>query len=104
MLLHDKMGFRGKLEIILRDQYGNIKDYQVIHNLFTEVGDAFVADQISSAPDEVPMSHMAIGTGATGTAASTTLTTEIARVALTSFAQGTGANDNDVTFTALFPA
>jgi hypothetical protein len=49
---------------------------------------------------------MAIGSGAAGGASATTLTTEEARVGLTggAGAQGPGGNDNDVIWTATFPA
>ena len=90
---------KGKVEIILRDKDGGIKDYQLIHNTFTEVGDAHVADQLSGQL-EGPMTHMADGTGTGGGSTSTTLVSELSRVALTSTAQGTGANDNDVTYSA----
>lgn len=96
--------FTGRVEITLLDQYGRVKDYEVIHNVVTNAGDAHIADQMSSSPDEVVMSHMEVGTGTGGGASSTTLVTALSRVALDSFAQGTGANDNDVTYSATWGA
>ena len=68
--------------------------------MLTTVGKAFLADQITQAGDS-PMSHMAVGTGATAEAlGDTTLQTEAGRVALTS-KTSTG---NVANFVATFPA
>ena len=68
-----------------------------------EVGDAFLAELLSGGAPTL-MSHTAIGTGSGGTAASTTLVSEISRVALDSTTQGIRADDNDVIYVTTFPA
>lgn len=72
-------------------------------NLITELGDALIASRMSNASTAAP-THMAIGSGTGRTAASTTMASETARVALTSTTQGTGGNDNVVTYVCTFDA
>lgn len=76
-----------------------------IPNTITVLGDEMVADKMSGGSPTLP-SHIAVGTGtpSPNTSAATALGTELARVALDSTAQGTGADDNDVIWTATFPA
>ena len=71
-----------------------------VPNLVVNVGKQHVAERIIN-DSEVKMSHMAIGSGLTVSAASnTTLVTELARVALvTSIRSGT-----NITYTAIFGA
>ena len=84
---------------VMRDMSGKITELREFDNVFTDAGDAHVADQMASAPDEGAMSHMAIGTDSTTlTAGDTTLGGELDRNALTSFAQGAGADDNKVVY------
>ncbi len=64
---------------------GKLKDSREVHNLVVTAGKNHIADQLSSAPGQSAMSHMAIGTGASAPAAGdTALGTEIDRNALTS--------------------
>jgi len=49
----------------LRDENGLVKELREFDNVFTDVGDAHVADQMESSPDEAPMSDMAVGTSTT---------------------------------------
>ena len=89
----------GNLKAELRDAFGILKQVRELDNVFTDAGDAHVADQMASSQDESAMSHMGIGTSAvTLTAGDTTLGGETDRNALTSFVQGTGANDNKVIY------
>jgi hypothetical protein len=89
----------GNLKVALRDEFGNLKALRELDNVFTDAGDAHVADQMQSTPAEAAMSHMAVGTVTTTlTAGDTTLGGETDRNALTSFVQGTGANDNKVVY------
>jgi hypothetical protein len=76
-----------------------------IGNTITVLGDEMVADKMSGGSPTLP-SHMAVGTGtpSPNSSAATALGTELARVALDSTSQGTGADDNDVIWTATFPA
>lgn len=89
----------GNLKLTLKDAFGNVREMRELDNVFTDAGDAHVADQLASSPDEDAMSHMAVGTVTTTlTAGDTTLGGEEDRNALTSFTQGTGANDNKVVY------
>lgn len=69
---------------------GELKEEQLLHNIVTNAGKDAIAQRIKGTTPAIP-SHMAVGTGAGGTAASTTLTTEIA-ASRTAFTGGiTGA-------------
>jgi hypothetical protein len=90
---------KGTLLVQLFSQDGKLKEERKITNLMTNAGEAHIADQLSSAPDESALSHMAIGTGTTDpTSAQTALVNEIDRNALTSRTQGAGGDDNDVIY------
>jgi hypothetical protein len=99
----DNLYAKGSIKFRLIKPNGDFVEF-AIPNTITQLGDALVADAMSDRGVALP-THMAVGT-ATGskTAASTTLQTELARVALDSTAQGTGGDDNDVTWIATFPA
>lgn len=102
--LYDHFGLRGKLEFIFRNIVtGEVRRY-FEENVFTEVGDAYVADQLSDG-GLAQMSHMEIGTGTGGGSTSTTLVLPLSRVTLDGApTQGGGANDNDVIYSANYPA
>ena len=90
----------GKLDIILKDSDGNIKQELHVPNLVVKVGKNFIASRMvgTSSP---AMSHMAIGTNTTAPeSANTSLGKEIARVALDSAT----AAANTVSYSATFPA
>ena len=90
----------GKLDIILKDSDGNIKQELHVPNLVVTVGKNFIASRMVGTTSPV-MSHMAIGTNATApVSANTTLGTEVARVALSSAT----ATANTVSYSATFPA
>lgn len=74
------------MHLILRDEYGNIKEERKLHNTVTTAGKAGAADQQIASPTLGKITHMAIGTGTGGT---TTLTTELDRNALTSKTRAT---------------
>lgn len=102
-LINDPLSIKGKVTLKLFDADGNIKEMQTA-NTITDLGNALVADAMSSRAIAL-ISHMAVGTGdGSKTHASTTLTTEIARVALDSTTLGTGSSDNKVTYVATFAA
>lgn len=83
----------------LRGEDGLIKELREFDNVFTDVGDAHVADQMASTPGESAMSDMAVGTVTTTlTAGDTQLGGELDRNTLTSFTQGAGADDNKVVY------
>jgi len=99
-MLKDTVKTIGKLDIVLTDENGAIKESFTVPNLVVQTGRNFIAHRMTSASNTT-MSHMAIGTTNTAaTLADTTLGTETARVSLTS---GTTAA-NVVTYVATFNA
>ena len=89
----------GSLKLALRDEFGCLKALREIDNVFTDLGDAHVADQMESSPGEAVMGYMAVGTVSTTlTAGDTDLGGETDRNALTSFLQGAGGDDNKVVY------
>jgi len=84
---------------VMRDAKGILKELREFDNVFTDVGDAHVADQMASIPGEVVMSDMAVGTVTTTlTSGDTQLGGELDRNTLTSFTQGASADDNKVVY------
>jgi len=80
----DSLGIKGEVKLVLRNAKGEIKETRV-SNLVVTAGKNHIADQLSSAPGQGAMSHMALGTGTGAPAAGdTALGTEIDRNALTS--------------------
>jgi hypothetical protein len=97
---HDTLKLKGELQIVVRDQQGEIKQSLNVPNLVVTAGKNYIASRIVTGATTV-MSHMAIGTSTTTPAvANTTLGTEAGRVILASFS----ASSNQVTATATFPA
>lgn len=99
-MIHDGLQLKGRLNIVVVDALGNIKDEREVDNLVVTTGKNFVASRMKDTTSSV-MSHMAIGTGSTAAAAGdTALGSESARVALTS----TTVSNNDVVYSATFSA
>jgi hypothetical protein len=99
-MLKEKPKATGTLEIVLRDQNGNVKDQRKVNNLVVDTGLAYIADRMADAAESA-MSHMAVGTGSTAAASGdTALETEAGRVALTSTTQ----TNEDVVYVATFSA
>ena len=93
------LNIMGHGRAILRDASGALKELREFDNVFTDVGDAHVADQMASTPGEAVISDMAAGTVTTTlTAGDTQLGGEDSRVTLTSFTQGAGGDDNKVVY------
>lgn len=90
----------GKVNIVLLDSAGNVKDKRDVNNLVVTAGLTLIAQRLLSAAEAVP-SHMAVGTGSTPPASGdTALETELTRVAFTS-ATNTA---NDIEFVGTFGA
>jgi len=90
----------GRLHVKLTDKDGRLLDECAVGNLVVNTGLYHIANRLAAA-DQAAMSHMAIGTGTTTPAAGdTALQTELDRNALDSKTQGSGANQNKVTYTA----
>jgi hypothetical protein len=101
----EHLTLKGSLNVILRDENGNIKDERFVDNLVVTAGLGYITERMVGT-GSVVMSHMAIGTGSTAPAAgNTALVTQNARVALTSTTRvlTTVANDS-VQYVASFPA
>ena len=101
--LEDRHSLRGVFHFKLIDEFGNLKQEVEVPNTVTELGDATVADAMSDRGVTLP-THIAVGTGAAGGAAATTLTNETHREALDSTTQGAAGDDNDVIWVGTFAA
>lgn len=96
--MNSNLKMTGKLNILLVDEYGNIKFEDTVDNLVVTVGLNFIASRAVGTASAV-MSHMGIGTGVTAPAVGqTALTTQLIRNALTS----STATNNQVTYSAIF--
>jgi hypothetical protein len=93
------MSLRGDVHFFLRNEAtGEVICDEWRRNLIVTVGKNHVADQLAD-QGEATMSHMAIGTGTTSAVVTdTALETELDRNALTSKTQGSGGNENKVTY------
>lgn len=104
----DKMIATGQLEILLVDANGRVKEHKNVKNTVTISGKKYIAsrmkDTVGGHTIAPQMSHMALGTGTSGT--DDNLQTEATatgnRIALT-VAGGT-VTDNQVLYTATFPS
>ena len=80
----DEITVTGRLNVILVDQMGIVKEEHDFDNLVVGAGKSYIASRMKDAT-ATAMSHMAIGTGTTAAAsAQTALVTEANRQALTS--------------------
>ena len=96
-----------RVRVLLLDSHGRIVDERWTTNFLTELGEAYVADRLSDRDHaDGAIDFMGIGTGSGQSRTSTTLATEVARVALDGGFpdQGSGGDDNDVIWQATFPA
>lgn len=82
--MNSKAKVTGIVNLVLRDQFGNIKSEQTVNNLVVNTGLAFIASRMRGTTPAV-MNRIAIGTGSnTPTATDTILQTELTRATLTS--------------------
>lgn len=100
----DNLLATGQLEIIVVDAKGEIKDQRNVKNTVTISGKKYIANRMKETGRVAEMSHMAIGTGTSGSDDNIQIESTATghRVALTT-AGGTVSN-NSVTYTATFPA
>lgn len=100
MNLQETMKITGKLNIVVRDELGTVKQTLDVPNLVVTTGKTYIASRMVGTSSTV-MNGMAIGTGtATPVVGDTGLGTEAGRVALSTFT----SSSNAVTATATFPA
>lgn len=100
-LIENVKGTKGILNIVLRDENGNVKENVTVPNLVVNTGLAYIASRMKDAT-ATAMSHMAVGAGTTNPAAGDTqLESQLgSRVALTS----TTVTANAVEYVATFGA
>lgn len=67
----ENLKFKGRLNIVLKDKDGNVKDSREVNNLVVNAGLAFIASRMVGT-DKDPMSHMALGSGSTAPTATDT--------------------------------
>jgi hypothetical protein len=101
----DTMKATGKVNVVLKDEHGNVKKDFTVNNLVVDDGLDFIAGRMKNTggghtiPTE--MSHMAIGTDNTATTSGdNALGVEVGRTALTS----STVTDNSIAYVATFPA
>lgn len=70
-MITENLRLKGRLNIVLRDEQGNIKDQREVDNLVVTSGLTFIASRMAGTAKAV-MSHMALGTGTTAAAAGQT--------------------------------
>jgi hypothetical protein len=93
----------GKLNIVLRDKHGNIKEELNVDNLVVTAGRNYIAARMTTTGAPTAMSHMAVGSTSTAAAVdNTALGNELGRVSLTT-SEGV-PNANTIVYTATFPA
>lgn len=98
MNLKEQLGITGKLTIIIRDRYNNIKKAFEVPNLVVTSGKQYIASRMAGSTATV-MSHMAIGSSAASpVAGDTSLGGELGRTTLTTFS----SSSNTITATANF--
>jgi len=70
-MIQESIKIRGDLNIVLKDENGNIKEQREEKNLVVNAGLAFITSRMTDAADSV-MSHMAVGSDSTAAAAGDT--------------------------------
>jgi len=83
-MIKDNFKAKGRLNIVVKDADGNVKDSREVDNLVVNTGLAYIASRMKDTTDTA-MTHMAVGTGTTAAAAGdTALGSESHREALDS--------------------
>jgi hypothetical protein len=100
----ESLKVKGRLNIVLRDKDGNVKDQREVNNLVVNTGLAYIISRMVGTSQAV-MSHMALGAGTTAAAAgqSDLVSTLGSREALDSTTIA-GANNNQVVYVSSFEA
>lgn len=70
-MILENMKAKGRLNIVLKDASGNVKDTRQVDNLVVNTGLAYIASRMKDAT-ATAMTHMAIGSGTTAAAAGDT--------------------------------
>lgn len=98
----ESLKVKGRLNIVLRDKDGNVKDEREIDNLVVSSGLAYIISRMVGTSKSV-MSHMGLGSGTTAAAAAQTDLVSLlgSREALDSTTIA-GANNNQVVYVSSF--
>jgi hypothetical protein len=70
-MIVENMKAKGRLNIVLKDKDGNIKDTREVDNLVVNTGLAYIASRMKDAT-ATAMTHMGLGSGSTAAAAGDT--------------------------------
>lgn len=70
-MIIENMKAKGRLNIVLKDQDGNVKDTREVDNLVVTAGLGYIASRMKDAT-ATAMTHMAVGSGTTAAAAGDT--------------------------------
>ena len=99
-MIIENMKAKGRLNIVVKDKDGNIKDTREVDNLVVNTGLAYIASRMKDTTDTA-MTHMAVGTGTSAAAAGdTALGSESHREALDS----TTVTSNAIAYVSSFEA
>ena len=99
-MIKDNFKAKGRLNIVVKDADGNVKDSREVDNLVVNTGLAYIASRMKDTTDTA-MTHMAVGTGTTAAAAGdTALGSESHREALDS----TTVTSNAIAYVSSFEA
>lgn len=103
-MINEKLKLSGELSIVLKDEFGNVKDTREVKNLVVNAGLAFIISRMVGTAKAV-MSHMALGAGTTAAAAAQTdlVTLLGSREALDSTTIS-GSNNEKVVYVSSFEA
>jgi hypothetical protein len=102
MFNKDKMKATGKVNVVVRDENGKVKEEFTVPNLVVDDGLEYIAARMVDASIPTAMSHMAVGTDNTAAGSSdTALGAEAARVA---FDSAPSVTANSVAYVATYPA
>jgi hypothetical protein len=100
MLNKETQKATGKVNVVVRDEFGSVKQDFTVDNLVVDSGLDFIASRMNGTSEAV-MSHMAVGTDNTAAASTdTALQTELTRVALDSATVTNNAIEYVATFAA----
>ena len=102
MDIKDCLKIKGKFKLILRDEFGNIKEQREVENLITTAGKAALATWLAQATQAAYfMPYMAVGTGTTPAAVTDT---QLETEGCTRIASTITNSTNTFIHTATFPA
>jgi len=94
----------GKLDIVVYDADGNIKEQREVPNIVTTAGKTFIASRMAGTASAV-MGWMEVGTGTTAAAVGdTTLQTVVSGSRTATSVSGGTASTNTVVYATTFPA